>query len=844
MPLDEEPRSVAHSRTSAQPDSPRSEGPQALHALLGLVPGLRLMVGAVLAALVIAALYFGQEILVPLALAFLLGFVLDPMVTRLKRWGLPRPAAVGVVVVLALGLIVGAGIVLGSQVKALSTELPTFQQNIKHKLGELRASLRSPGALDGVVKTMNTVRNEVETLPPPETSGGGAAKAPVQRVQIEGKGATPVETAMGWLSAVAGPLATAGIVLVFVVLVLLDRQDLRDRFVRLLGMSLHRSTDAMDEAGERIGKYLRMQLLVNVSYGIPMGVGLWFIGVPGALLWGALAAVMRFVPYVGPMISAVFPLLLAFAIDPGCSLVLWTLGLILLLELVSNNVIEPWLYGSSTGLSAMSLMVSATFWTVLWGPIGLIMSTPLTVCLLVVGRHLPQLQWLHVLLGSQPALDPPTRLYQRLLAEDVDEAVEVALDSVEGAENVVEFYDGVAIAALRLAVDAHGATATVEHRLRLVEGMDAVLDELHEQYPPQHAPKMASAQSRVVCMGGKWEVDQIAARMLSHALQLQGLDAEVRTQGQAGDALAGLDLDNVGVVCLSYFTPDPQTPARHLARRLQRRWPQLQVLLLLWNAPPEMLEPVGEDSSIQQPSGRWDSAGAAPAAFAVATSIAEATLRVAQRLGTALSQSYLPAPIPEGDAERVQVLHASAALEDEDIQALFQTAAQRAADVFDVPLGVVSLLDAKEEHVRAVHGHLPGTQSLAGDLHWPREDSVCGHVVAGGELLVVPDIARDPRFAGNPVLRERGARFYAGAPLKDEQGLVWGALALVDAQPRRFDASEARLLGVMANDLMMQVMLHMAQAHTARAPQPAPAAAPQKPDDEPPSATVGQIVPS
>lgn len=837
MPLDDMPRTSTPIGAAAKSDTPRSDGGQALQGVMDWVPGLRLMTGAVLAALVMAGLYFGQEILVPLALAFLLGFVLDPMVTRLKRWGLPRPAAVGVVVVLTLALLVAAGMVLGSQARALSAELPTYQQNIKQKLRVLRQHLRSPGALDGVVKTVNTVRSEVETLQPAEAQTGAAAKPKVQHVQIEGQSSTPVETAMRWLEAVAGPLATAGIVLVFVVLVLLDRQDLRDRFVRLLGMSLHRSTDAMDEAGERIGKYLRMQLLVNVSYGIPMGLGLWLIGVPGALLWGALAAVMRFVPYVGPMISAVFPLLLAFAIDPGWSLVLWTLALIVLLELVSNNIVEPWLYGASTGLSAMSLMVAATFWTVLWGPIGLIMSTPLTVCMLVVGRHLPQLQWLHVLLGSQPALDPPTRLYQRLLAEDVDEAVEIALERVEGPETVVEFYDGVAIAALRLAVDAHGRAATVEHRLRLVDGMDAVLDELYEQYPPP--PAAAVAQSRrVVCMGGKWEVDHIAARMLVHALQLQGMDAQVHAAGLGSDALAVLDLDGVAVVCLNYFTPEPQTPARHLARRLQRRWPQLQVLLLLWNAPPEMLElsSTGEASPVT-------GAAAAAEVPAIATSIAEATLRVAQQLGVALSDAFLPAPMPERDAERVQALLASPALHDDGVRAAFQAAAQRAADVFDMPVGMVSLLDATHEQVRAMHGHFPGDSSVAGDFGVPRAESVGGHVVAGGELLVVPDTARDPRFAGNPVLRAHGVRFYAAAPLKDRQGWVWGVLALADAEPRRFDASEARLLGVMASDLMAQVEEGTAAAQPLRPPESPSAAVERSLDDEPPSATVGQVVP-
>jgi predicted PurR-regulated permease PerM len=231
---------------------------------------------------------------------------------------------------------------------------------------------------------------------------------------------TPFEQAFTWLARLLEPLTVAGIILIFVFLALIDRTDLRDRLLRLLGGNVHRSTESMEEAGARVSKYLVMQIAVNVSYGVPMALGLWFIGIPGALLWGCMAAVLRFVPYLGPLISAIFPIALAFATDTGWSMVLWTIVLILFLELVSNNIVEPLLYGSSTGLSAISLITAAMFWTALWGPVGLILSTPLTVCLLVLGRNLPQLHFLDTLLGSTPVLDLPTRIYQRLIANDPD----------------------------------------------------------------------------------------------------------------------------------------------------------------------------------------------------------------------------------------------------------------------------------------------------------------------------------------------------------------------------------------------------------------------------------------
>ena len=223
------------------------------------------------------------------------------------------------------------------------------------------------------------------------------------------------------------PLATTGIVIVFVVFMLLQREDLRDRFIRLVGTSdLHRTTQALGDAAERVGRYLLMQLVVNVAYGIPIGIGLWLIGVPNPLLWGMLSIVLRFVPFIGPIIAAAFPLALSIAVDPGWTMLLWTAALFIVLELISGNIVEPWLYGASTGLSSIAILAAAIFWTWLWGPVGLLLSTPLTVCLVVLGRHVQQFGFLNVLLGSEPVLEPAESLYQRLLAGDPDEATERA----------------------------------------------------------------------------------------------------------------------------------------------------------------------------------------------------------------------------------------------------------------------------------------------------------------------------------------------------------------------------------------------------------------------------------
>jgi predicted PurR-regulated permease PerM len=779
-------------------------------ALGAALPSLQLASALMAGALLIAALYFGRDILIPLALACLLGFVLSPLVQRLRRWGLPRAAAVSLVLAACLAVLAVAAVGLAGQVRALSAELPVYRDNVQKKVRDLRQRWSAPGMLDGALQTIDTVKKEVEREPAIGTPRGRVATPPV--VQVEER-ATPWEQLQHGFAAAAGPLATTGIVLVFLFLVLLDRQDLSDRMLRLVGGNLHRSTDAMNEAGTRISRYLTMQLAVNVLYGLPMAAGLWLIGVPGAVVWGALAAVMRFMPYVGPLLSAVFPLALAFAVDPGWNLVLWTLGLIIVLELVSNNIVEPWLYGASTGLSALSLLVSASFWTLLWGPVGLVMATPLTVCLLVIGRHLPALQFLDVLLGSRPALDLPTRLYQRLLADDAEEAVELALDSAR-ADGVSAFYSQAGVPALRQASDDHEQLATAEHRLRVVAGMEEVIDELREQYPGAAPP----GWPQVVCIGAKWEVDTLAARMLVHALEHAGHRAEHRAAriGHA-ETFAELDLRGARIVCLSQFSAAPQTQARLLCRRLRRRWPGLHIVLGLWNAPAEWLE-------------RADVAKLG--ADALVTSVDEALLHIGRQLGTEPAAGDGSAPLPEGDADRVRELQASGVL-GEPLRPRFEAAAQRAADIFDVPLALVSMIDAEVQQLCAAGGALSAAVREGGGQR-PRSLAVCAHVVASDDSLVIEDVARDPRFADNPMLGEHGLRFYAGVPLRGAGGAVYGSFALFDSEPRVFSPRELRLLEAMGKDLMASVL----DGGTAASSPPA-----QAPDDELPSATVGQPVP-
>ena len=744
---------------------------------------VRLAAWLLVAALILSGLYLGQDVLIPLAIAFLISFALSPLVVWLGRRGLPRVPAVILVMATVVTVILGLGLLVGSQVRLLAVQLPTYQSTVRSKIDDLGDSMKGPGIFDGAMDMIDTVQEEVE-----KAIAQNEESLPQTRVQVVPAPQSPFRTAIAWLVPVLAPVATAGIVLVFVFLALLDRGDLRDRLIRMLGGNLHRSTDAIEEAGSRISKYLLMQLVVNVTYAIPMALGLWLIGVPGWILWGTLAAVMRFIPYVGPMLSAIFPITLAFAVDPGWNMVLLTVGLIVVLELISNNIIEPVLYGTSTGLSALSLIAAATFWTALWGPIGLVLSTPLTVCLLVIGRNLPQLQFLDTLLGSTPVLDVPTRIYQRLIADDPEEAIEIASNAIEDS-SVAEFYDRHGIEVLRQASHDFLTQARAEHRLRVVNGMDVMLDDLREEYP---APDQPKGPARVACIGGKWEIDNVACEMLAHTLAFHDIRAHQRPAGVlTARYLDKLDLSEVEIVCLSYFSRQPELSARSFCRRLRHRWPGVKIVLALWNPPQRVAEGEGPGDL---------------GADAVVTSIDEAIRRIEQMLSPELARQRQVAPRPENDSERVSALRETGVLSGQSREELDALAA-RAAEVFDVEFAVITAIDAEREFIIGQSMDLPGEVTRDGSnmITLPREDAVCDHVVSSDDTLVIHDTQRDPRFADNPAINLWKTRFYAGAPLRTADGMVLGALCLLDTRPRDLGEDEVELLNELAADVAQAV---------------------------------------
>lgn len=559
----------------------------------------------------VAALYFGREVFLPIAIALLLTFALVPMVSALKRAGIPRLPAVIASVLGAFTVLALFSFIVATQVSELAQNIPLYQANILTKV----RSLKETGVGGGIVSRLSRVIERVgQELDRPEPAQPAADQPPREPIPVEIVARErPLEVLQNLIGPLLSPLASAGLIVVVVIFMLLEREDLRDRFIRLVGYGdLHRTTEALQDAGKRVGRYLLMQLVVNIVYAVPIAIGLWLLGIPNPLLWGLLALALRFVPYIGPVIATLLPLFLALAVAPGWSLVLWTAGLFVVVELITGNVIEPWLYGSRTGLSPLAIIVAAIFWTWLWGPLGLVLSTPLTVCLVVLGRHVPQFEFLDVLFGNEPVLEPHARLYQRLLAGDPEEATDHAEEMLE-EKYLVEFYDEVAIPALLLGEqDRVRGVLSDEQRqqvagsaLTMVANLDDSAQEEAEADDTAAAEDNGSREDKqvqgevqreddtelpdgtgmsVLCAGGRGELDDAAAAMLAQVLEVQGATVlRASFAEMEPGSIRHLELDAVDTVVAGFLNRDSVKHGRFLVRRLKRAKPRLRVGIVLWS---------------------------------------------------------------------------------------------------------------------------------------------------------------------------------------------------------------------------------------------------------------------
>lgn len=545
--------------------------------------------------LIVAVLHFAQDVLIPIAFAALLAFLLTPVVVRLTRWRLPKAMAIIVTVTIAFAVIGGLGWLVTTQAVGLARELPNYEENLQHKIAELKQP-HGPEGVSRMVGMVENLRRELQTDVPdkPVTPQGANETRPVP-VEVRPIEPTPWQLAIDIVQPFLRPLGTAGIVIVFVVAMLFQREDLRDRFLRVVSNGqLNVATQAVDDAAGRVSRYLGMQLVVNALYGIPIGLGLWAIGIPNALLWALLATLLRFIPFVGPWIAAAFPLALAVAVDPGWTKLLYTGGLFVVMELISNNLIEVVLYGASTGISNLALLVAAVFWTWLWGPAGLVLSTPLTVCVLVLGKHVPGMKIISMLLDSEPVLKPSAQFYQRMLSMESDDMLDVAEKYI--AEHSMEkFYEEVFVPALVMSEEDRHSGALPEVRQRFIfQASRDLIEELERQDETAqattgdkatrlHAATPPLARAVVVTLPARDEADEIVGHMLAHLLRRRGIPtASSLLATPLDDTFSAVDEGHTRALVISALPPSALASARQMCRRIRLRCPDTKLLVGVW----------------------------------------------------------------------------------------------------------------------------------------------------------------------------------------------------------------------------------------------------------------------
>ncbi len=554
-------------------------------------------------AVVIAALYLAKGLLVPLTLALLLSFLLSPVCNWLERRWLGRIPAVIVTAVMGftvLGLVVWTA---GVQMTHLAPKIPEYQRNLETKLNSVNQY--AAAVLSKVTRTAEGMGQGSPSVQP-ASDPTGSTESPFT-VRILSSPISPLQVFGGLFGTLVEVLGTTGIVIVLVVFFLVQREDLRDRFIHIVGKGhVTVTTQMLGDAAARVSRYLSMLLVINSTFGIAVGLGLYLIGVPNAVLWGIAAMALRFIPYIGPWIAAVMPIGLSLAISPGWAAPMATVALFVVLEMLSNNVMEPWLYGKNTGVSAVAVLVAAVFWMWLWGPVGLLLATPLTVCVLVVGKHVPQLSFLDIMLGTEPVFEPKERIFQRLLAGDQEQAAELFEQALQDQSAVV-VYDTVLIPALALAEthwqlgELNEAKHTfiiqslkemIQDRGERQEEAEVKIDATDADETDQNSNGALAApmpQLSVLCLPARSQADEIAALMVAQVLEATGCLVEtVSVTSLAGEMVDLVDQQKADVICVSATPPAAVMHARYLCKRLRDRLPKVKLVVGLWDAQGEL----------------------------------------------------------------------------------------------------------------------------------------------------------------------------------------------------------------------------------------------------------------
>lgn len=756
-----------------------------------------------------AALYFGREVFVPLALAGLLSFLLVPASILLERWGLPRAFASLLVVFLSLASVATLGWVMLNQVYNLAIELPQYEQNITQKIDKLH--LHSAGRLSNTLAMLSNEMRQLRGGAPPSTPVPLIAEPPRRRAraksttpeantseagkdQLSAKNDQPVSVrieqpeesvltlANRTLTPLIHPVTTTFVVVIFLAFMLVGRDDLRDRCIRLAGRGrMQVTTSAIEDAGRRVGRYLRMQLVINITFGSVAGLFLWAIGVPNPLLWALLFALLRFVPYIGILMASVGPLLMAIAVSPHWGTFLWTAITLSVLELIAGNIAEPLLYSSSTGLSPIAVLIAAIFWTLLWGLPGLLLSTPLTVCLVVIGRQVPQLQYLDVLLGDETALPPPERLYQRLLASNTHEARNLLQHFFNTQPREVVF-DSIVIPVLTLVEESRHAEELASSRseevLQNIE--ELVEDVLSRSNKPE---SFSPAPSKfIACIPARDFADEVACQLAAHLLAPASFVHVFPAETATPAIFETLETVKADAICVVGVPPNSLRHIRLRCHQIRDRFPDAVVVACV----------LSEQSDLSNVRARISTEDAQH----VVCSLELMQQYLSSLLTPGASKTKAPEQTKEADEAGGEVKNSPSEVQqagpvDEAEEGAFQHLAGNLARSFDAPISLISAVDGERRFWEA-HCGLPHEALFSNDN--TRTACQCTSMVRSESILIIPDTAEDPRCAHDSFFTERGIRFYAGTPLKSHDGEIIGALCVLDTRPRQINDKHKELL--------------------------------------------------
>lgn len=749
---------------------------------------------------VIIGLYVGQTILIPVALAVLLSFLLSQFITPLEK-KIGRYASVFLVVfVVFIGTCI-AGYILTRQVIDLVPKLPEYKENLQTKLRSIH--IPKGGVLTHVSNTIEELKNEipgVEPSPQPSNNlspqeGGATSVVPVKIVETNPDWISAFETFFGKFFTILG---TAGFIFLLVIVMLINREDLRGRIIRLIGEGRISSTSRlMDDASTRISRYLFMQLIVNIIYGVPVAIGLYLLGIPNAILWGGLGLALRFIPYVGAWIAAAVPIALSFAVSTGWTIPILTISLYIGLELVIANVVEPLVYGSSTGVSPVALIVAAVFWTWLWGPIGLVLSTPLTVCLVVIGQHIPRLEFLSVLLSDVQALTPDQEFYHRLLVSEQNEALSLVENYLK-THSLVEVYDNVLIPVIIAGEsDLQAGLIDADQGAALHQNIHEIIDDLNERPSPvapakteeQVEPQAPMILCHVACVPARSERDELAGEMLTQLLKQKSCEAfNISVKLSIAELIDSLQKQISDVIFISVVPPSTIIHARYISSKIRNKIPYSKIIVGMWGS-----TEISPDTILKLRSYGVDE---------IVTTLAEA-LNQLEKLSSGFAEEMKAASLPFDEEARLAVLKDLSLLNSE-ANPRFDRMIAKIARIFDVPIALISVIDAERQVILSNKG-LPEDLAKAGYLS--RSSSIDTYVIASNKIFIVENLARDPRFANHSFYKEKHLYFYAGAPLRAQNGQPIGVLSLLDTKPRKFNERDKNLLQLYAEEVMEEMVM-------------------------------------